>query len=233
MSLRQQFGGGEAIPGAFNESTVPGTVVHGTVTDVEVTQATEYVNEADRQAGKRGAPLVHPDGKPKLQIVITVDTGVKGQNGPDDDGRRRFYVKTWYKSDREAFFAALDAAGMADDVEIGGKFGGQFLGKVNGNAWNSHRYEYARPNKLAEAGLLGWSADPAPVAPQPMLPTPQPAAPAPVAPPASTPAPAVTPETTAAIRGLIAAGMDDATIAAAIPGVKRELVAALRNVAAL
>ena len=245
MSLRQQFGGGENIPGAFNEDTVPGTVVHGTVTAVDVAQATEYVNAADRRAGKRGAPLFHPDGKPKLQVIITVDTGVKGHDGPDDDGRRRFYIKTWYKSDREAFFAALDAADMADDVEVGGKFAGRFDGKVNGNAWNSHYYEYSRPSKIAQAGLLDRPAEAAPPAAQPTLPIQQPAAPAPdpaavaaallaqqqqaFAPPA---APAVDPATAEAVRTLITGGLDDDTIAGAFPGVKRELIAALRSVGA-
>lgn len=115
-----------------------------------------------------------------------------------------------YRSDREALIAAVDAAGD-DDVQVGGQFAAQFLGKGKDDqgreaAWAS--------TSTSTASRPRWprSADPTPqpaaVAPQPMLPTPQPAAPAPVAPPASTPAPAVTPETTAAIRGLIAAGMD-------------------------
>lgn len=226
MSLRQQFGGGKVL-GAFNENTVPGTVVHGTITEVDIAQAREF-----RRDGQPGELLYHDDGKPKLQVVVTVDTGVKGHAGPDDDGKRRFYIKTWYKSDREAMFAALDAADNADDFEVGGTFAGQFLGKLNGNAWNSFKYEYRRPSKIGQAGLLDKPAE-APAAPaQPVL-TPEPAAPpAPVQQPAA-PAPVVTPETATAVRGLIAAGMDDATISTAFPGVKRELIAALRNAAAL
>lgn len=230
MSLRQQFGGGKVL-GAFNESTVPGTVVHGTITEVDIAQAREF-----RRDGQPGELLYHDDGKPKLQVVVTVDTGVKGHAGPDDDGKRRFYIKTWYKSDREAMFAALDAADNADDFEVGGTFAGQFLGKLNGNAWNSFKYEYRRPSKIGQAGLLDKPAEAAPPAPaQPVLPTPTPepaAPPAPAQQPAA-PAPAVTPETAAGVRALIAAGMDDATISAAFPGVKRELIAALRNAAAL
>lgn len=232
MSLRQQFGGGKVL-GAFNESTVPGTVVHGTITEVDIAQAREF-----RRDGQPGELLYHDDGKPKLQVVVTVDTGVKGHAGPDDDGKRRFYIKTWYKSDREAMFAALDAADNADDFEVGGTFAGQFLGKLNGNAWNSFKYEYRRPSKIGQAGLLDKPAEATPPA-QPTLPSApaEPEAskatpPAPASSPAAS-APVVTPETATAVRGLIAAGMDDATISAAFPGVKRELIAALRNAAAL
>lgn len=229
MSLRQQFGGGKVL-GAFNEDTPPGTVVHGTITEVDVVQAREY-----RRDGQPGEPLVFDDGKPKQQVVITIDTGVKGHAGPDDDGKRRVYIKTWYKSDRLAMLAALDAAGGADDFEEGGKFAAQFLGKLDGNAWNSYKYEYSRPSKIGAAGLLDKPASTPPVQ-QPAAPAADPLAVAnaliaqqqAAAAPA---APVVDPATAQAVRTLIANGLDDDTIAGAFPGVKRELIAALRSVA--
>jgi hypothetical protein len=215
-SLLDQFRGAK-VPGAFNADTPVGATVHGEVLDVDVVQATEYTKD-----GKPGAPLFHPDGKPKLQYVITIQTELKG---PDDDGKRKIYVKMWYKSDREALLAAVEAAGD-DDVRKGGQFAAQFLGKLNGEAWNTCKYEYRKPSNLAAAGgsILDTPAPAAPtvtVASQPALPTP----------PVAAPAAPTTPNDAATVRALIAAGLDDDTITAAVPGVKRELIQALRNVA--
>lgn len=154
MSLLDQFRGGEKVPGAFNKHSQPGATVHGEVVDVTVGQAREYMTD-----GSMGELLYFADGKPKLQYVVTIkNPDLAGKISDDDDGRRRIYIKTWYKSDRAALLAAVDAAGD-DDVHVGGQFAAQFLGKgkdENGReaAWNVYKYEYRKPSGLAAAGLL-------------------------------------------------------------------------------
>lgn len=56
------------------------------------------------------------DGKPQLQLVITVSTSERDPENPDDDGTRRFYVKGQMKN---AVAQAVRAAG-AKGIEVGG-----------------------------------------------------------------------------------------------------------------
>lgn len=241
MGILDQFRG-EKIRAAFDKDTQPGYYVRGQILDVSVSNRTDY---------KTGDVLYFKDGKPKQQVVITIQTDVR--DGADDDGRRRVYVKMDYKSDREGLVQAVEAAGD-DDVRIGGELAAQFLGQLKDEhgieqAWNTTKYEYRKPNNLAAAngGIPANSAaQPAPKpieqAYQPTLPAAPAQDPAAVAaallaqrqaaqaPPA---APAADAATSEAVRSLIAAGFDDATIAGAFPTVKRELIVALRNAAAL
>lgn len=241
MGILDQFRG-EKIPAAFNTDTQPGYYVRGPIVDVSVANRTDY---------KTGEVLYFKDGKPKQQVIITIQTSIRDPQIPDDDGRRRIYVKMDYKSDREGLVKAVEASGD-DDVHIGGELAAQFLGQLKGpdgqpEAWNTTKYEYKRPSNLAAAG--GIPSEPAaPAAPIPpaqpaLIPPPAPAQdPAAIAaallakqaaaaPPAA-PA-AVDAATSAAIRSLITAGLDDDTIAGAYPTVPRALIVALRNAAAV
>lgn len=185
MGLLDQFRGAGSATAAFNKDTAPGTTVAGKITAIEVRQRTEYSNKP----GVIGPALFFADGKPKQQVEITVDTG-RPDPANDDDGLRRFYVKMDYKSDREALFAAVDAAG-ADDLEVGGYFAGRFDGKGRDATgaeagWNVHTYEYRKPG----VGLAALGAQPAapqyPAATQQAItetfPVPAPAVPAPADP---------------------------------------------------
>lgn len=242
MGILDQFRG-EKIRAAFDKDTQPGYYVRGQILDVSVSNRTDY---------KTGDVLYFKDGKPKQQVVITIQTDIR--DGADDDGRRRVYVKMDYKSDREGLVRAVEAAGD-DDVRVGGELAAQFLGQLKDEhgveqAWNTTKYEYRKPNNLAAAnggiphhdavpsgpGIAGHTAAAQPV---PSAPAQDPAAIAAAvlaqrqaaqAPPAAPVADAATSE---AVRSLIAAGLDDATIAGAFPAVKRELIVALRNAAAL
>ncbi|MFE7077906.1 hypothetical protein ACFU96_48350 [Streptomyces sp. NPDC057620] len=56
------------------------------------------------------------DGKPQLQLVVTVSTSERDPENPDDDGTRRFYIKGQLKN---AVAQAVRSAG-AKGVEVGG-----------------------------------------------------------------------------------------------------------------
>jgi hypothetical protein len=59
-----------------------GDTVEGTITNVEVTQQTSM---EDNQ------PLTWPDGQPRMQLVVTLQTSAK--DDADDDGVRKVYAK--------------------------------------------------------------------------------------------------------------------------------------------
>lgn len=62
-----------------------GTVVSGViVSPPDVRQQTDFTT---------GALKVWDDGKPMMQLVVTVDTGKPDPNDPEDDGLRSFYIK--------------------------------------------------------------------------------------------------------------------------------------------
>jgi hypothetical protein len=60
---------------------VIGDTVEGEIVDIVTQQATDI----------DGNPETWSDGKPKMQIILTVATGL--EEGDDDDGHRRVYVK--------------------------------------------------------------------------------------------------------------------------------------------
>lgn len=76
-----------------------GTVRKGTVVNMETAQQTDY---------DTGAPLVWEDGKPKLQVIVTLATDERDPDIPGDDGERRLFIKGGMLS---AFRAALRAVG--------------------------------------------------------------------------------------------------------------------------
>jgi hypothetical protein len=70
-------GGGKAAP--FDEV---GDEVKGTITDVVVNQQTDM---------ETGAPLTWTDGSPRMQLVVSLQTGERADD--NDDGIRRIYAK--------------------------------------------------------------------------------------------------------------------------------------------
>lgn len=72
------FGGGGK---AFKFENI-GDTVEGTIEDVQVAQQTSI---DDNQ------PLTWPDGSPRMQLIITLQTAAR--EGDDDDGIRKIYAK--------------------------------------------------------------------------------------------------------------------------------------------
>ena len=97
------MGGGGAPAAKF---PVPGTTVSGTITaEPEIMQQREFGT---------GTPLAWPDGKPKLQLVVTLATAT---------GEQRVFVKGQLKT---AVAQAVKAAGK-DALEVGGTLSVTFV----------------------------------------------------------------------------------------------------------
>lgn len=64
-----------------------------------------------------GNPLVWSDGNPRMQLVVEVQTDEVDASIPDDDGRRRFFIKGAMKS---AVAQAVKASGRKQ-LDVGGR----------------------------------------------------------------------------------------------------------------
>lgn len=84
----------------------PGTVVKGTVVSAEMAQQTDM----------DGSPKVWNDGKPRMQIVVTLLTEERDASIDDDDGTRRVFAKGGMLT---ALREALRNAGTKN-IEVGG-----------------------------------------------------------------------------------------------------------------
>lgn len=182
----------------------PGDTVTGTIAAIDVRQATEFGT---------GKPLTWDDGRPQEQIVVTLQTDL-AEDG-DDDGKRNVYVKGW-GSQLRAFKAAAAAAGAKPTP--GTTFTASFTGygpKPAGGGFPSKEFEYRIvPASTARVDAL---TGPAPV-PAPAVP-----------PPATGTAPAASAGESPAEKAkqLIALGLTDDQIAAAV-GLDAPVVAAIR-----
>lgn len=76
-----------------------GTTYSGTVLSAELRQATNF---------DTGKPEFWDDGKPKMQVVVSIQTNER--NDAEDDGARSVYIKAWGDQKR-ALQAAAKAAG--------------------------------------------------------------------------------------------------------------------------
>ncbi|OZE88058.1 hypothetical protein CH304_00365 [Rhodococcus sp. 15-649-1-2] len=85
-----------------------GTTVGGVITEEpEMRQQTNFDTDL---------PDFWPDGKPKMQLVVTVQTDLRDPQDPEDDGQRRFYVRA---NLQKAVAAAVRKA-KATALEVGG-----------------------------------------------------------------------------------------------------------------
>lgn len=175
-------------------------------------------------------PDYWPDGSPKQQVVITLATDERDPEDPNDSGERSLWVTESRKAGT-ILAAIIQATRQANaKLEIGGTLSVSFTGH-DPNSKNP-----AQPRKLyaatyqppaAGGGMFEQQpAQPAPAASQPTAPqaapqqqvpqtapvvNQQPAQPAPAAPTQQ-----LSDATITGIKGLIAAGLDDATISSSL-----------------
>jgi len=98
--------GGGSKSAKFN--TIGASVSGYIVREPEVKQQTEFGT---------GRPLTWDDGKPRLQLVVQIQTDERDPQDPEDDGIRSIYVKG--KSLTNAVREAVRKAG-AQGLEVGG-----------------------------------------------------------------------------------------------------------------
>lgn len=216
MALADLIASGDTVTSAFSKESPIGSTITGTVISTDVRQTRNY---------ETGDPETWADGNPRQQAVITLETTQR--SSVDDDGHRAVYVK-WWGEQRKALVAAVRAAGDVD-VRVGGTFTATYYadGEQENKKLNPpklYRYTYVPPS--ATAGLI---AEAAPVeAPAPVPQAAPPAAPA-TPPAAPIPAPAANGMSKVdQAKALIAAGLTDVDIAAAV-GLGDAAVAAIRN----
>ena len=170
MSARQMLDAldSQSSKGAFNAQSQPGMSVSGVIESISASQVTDF--------GTR-APLFWNDGNPKLQILVTIDTGVTDPNVEDDDGRRTVYIKGWGVQKR-AWQDALRRAGLHrnSDVKPGDRLTVTFTGYgEQGNAPQPPKlYEYEIEHVTAVDRAMGQQPQngPQPGAYAPQTPTP-------------------------------------------------------------
>lgn len=127
--------GGEGIPSAFNKEDGAGTRRGGTITEQpELRQQTDF---------ETGELLTWDDGSPRMQLIVTVQTDLRDPANPEDDGRRRFYIKGDLQKATRDTLRAQKSRGL----EVGGQYFvtriGQDEPKKRGmsGAW-LHKVEY-------------------------------------------------------------------------------------------
>ena len=150
-------GGGKSAKFGEIGDSIKGTIVSG-----------EERQQVDMDTDK---PAFWDDGKPKMQLVITLATDQRDPDDPDDNGHRNLYLKGSKKpesmSGTAALILAIKAAGVAN-IDVGGTLAVQYVSdgiasKRGFNAPKQYRMAYKAP-ALNVGNLLD---DPAPAAPAP------------------------------------------------------------------
>jgi hypothetical protein len=149
---------GSGIPAATFDTR--GDVVKGTIARITATQQTDFTTRA---------PLFYEDGKPRMQIVITLRTDLRDPETAHDDGQRKLYVKGQLQ---QAVRAAVLAAG-AEGLEDGGTLAVQWADekppeKRGNNPQKIYVAQYRPPQRGGD--LLGTNGGAQQVAYQPSPP---------------------------------------------------------------
>lgn len=105
-------------------------------------------------------PATWPDGKPKMQVIVTLQTELDEEAG--DDGQRRVYLKgSKPTTSMGAVKAAIKAAG-ASGIEVGGKLQLAYTGdgEPTKKGWNAPKqyaakYEPPAPVQAAVDDIFG------------------------------------------------------------------------------
>lgn len=100
---------------SFKDAPV-GTVKGGKILAAEVAQQTDYDNNE---------PLFWDDGKPRMQLVVTLATDERNPEIDSDDGTRKDYVKS---QALKALRDAVKAAGLSQ-LPVGGDYRRKFTGE--------------------------------------------------------------------------------------------------------
>ncbi|MFD1940561.1 hypothetical protein ACFSKW_54820 [Nonomuraea mangrovi] len=176
---------GSGIPAAKFETI--GTTVTG-----QISAQPEVTQQTDLDTGK---PLFWDDGRPRMQLVVTVQTNLRDPEIVDDDGQRKFYVRAKLQ---EAVRTAVRAA-KAKGLEVGGTLSITYSGdgeqtRRGFNPPKLYSATYQPPSVVAANDFLNGGQAPAQQAggfvPANQGPAPQWATPAPQTAPAAAPAPA-------------------------------------------
>lgn len=205
---------GSAVPSA--KFPTIGTTVTGVITEPPAVA---------EQRDLQGNVKTFDDGTPQKMLVVTLQTAERDPEIDDDEGLRKLYVKGSKKPESKSMTAALGQAvrnAKANGLEVGGTVTVTYIsdGPQEQRGFNppkQYTATYTPPSVQASGDYLGASE---PAAAQETLPTT----------PATTPAaPAAAAETpTDQAKKLIAAGVDDATIAG-VTGLDTGVIAAMRN----
>jgi hypothetical protein len=111
MDVNDLLAGGTKVPGARFENV--GDAVVGTIVSAEARQCTDM----------QGKPEVWPQGDPKMQVVITLQTDERDTSIEDDDGQRRLFAKK-----PGAMLSAIVEALGGQRLEVGGRLAVKFTG---------------------------------------------------------------------------------------------------------
>src|SRR5690625_4548963 len=143
--LDQALAAGGA-PSAFNKDSPIGASITGTIVNAEIRQITDYVTQK---------PKTWDDGRPQMNVVITLQTDQRDPDVADDDGQRRVFIKTWGVW-RDALNAAIKAAGgskASDVLTPGARFTATFT-ETRPSSMGSPMKVYAyKIEPAAQAGL--------------------------------------------------------------------------------
>lgn len=150
---------GDLLKGGAKSASFPtiGTSFSGTVISAEVKQSSNF---------DTGELETWDDGRPKNNIVVTIQTDVRDPEVEHDDGVRGVYIKTWGDNFR-ALKKAVRESGD-DDIHEGGTFTATYVSDgpkpKKGYAPKLFSYTYTKPSSTA--GLLAEApAAPAAAAP--------------------------------------------------------------------
>ena len=161
LSLDDVMQGG--APSAFSKDDPIGTSVEGEIVEIRAEQQTDFTT---------GEPLYYPNGKPKPQVVIHLQTTMTDPNRIGDSGIRGVYVKGYNIGQLRL---ACRQAGIGDHPNIGDHLKATFArtqpAKTRG--YNDAKiYDYVvTPKKTADLNTA--MNDPQATAPQQYAPQPQ------------------------------------------------------------
>lgn len=130
---------------SFKFGRNPGSSISGMIIE-----APALVQQKDFETKE---PVVWPSGDPKMQVVLTIDTG---KSNGDDDGLRKLYLSS--RKQLEALGRAVAQAGVAEPA-VGGEFKMTFTeyGEPTAKGGIPKLYEasYKAPAALVDDGP-GW-----------------------------------------------------------------------------
>ena len=132
----------QSVPSLSFKDVKVGTAYTGTITDLQTVQVKDFAT---------GEAKFWDDGKPQVQIQVTLDTDLRDPELEDDNGERRVYL---FGQKLTAAKAALKESGMTK-LELGTKFTIKFSGE------KPAKTKGFNPVKLYEITLVKGKSNPA------------------------------------------------------------------------